>query len=258
MGLTQVEFSKHFDLSASYINLIELGKFLPSIKALRKISRVLNIPYNELLILRAQDQRDLDFKKYKELEKKHPQEAARLLEKYIDVYGDPDKNIPGKSHKKDEDVFLSTPAPYYTWIIDNTMFPFRRGWMLECEHFAEIKDFDLVVVFVKDIEKTESSGELVIKEELFRRIKMHEDTIILHPLNPHYEDTFLKREDIAGCKKVKKIHVIDFDMSDEKTGESYILDDPKYLFADKLEDERIGLIEKETKRSRKRNPQKKK
>jgi len=76
-GLQQKELAELAGIDPSHISLIEIGKRKPSVDAVEKLARALQIP-DHLLTLLAAEPEDLDMKDPKELERA-TQSLAQLL-----------------------------------------------------------------------------------------------------------------------------------------------------------------------------------
>src|ERR1700732_4561099 len=76
-GLQQKELAELAKLDPSHISLIEVGKRVPSVGAIKKLAEALQIP-KHLLMLLAAERKDLDLNDPKEVERA-AQSLAQLL-----------------------------------------------------------------------------------------------------------------------------------------------------------------------------------
>jgi transcriptional regulator with XRE-family HTH domain len=76
-GLQQKELAELVELDPSHISLIEVGKRMPSVAAIEKLAKALQMP-KHLLMLLAVEPEDLDLNDPKELERA-AQSLAQLL-----------------------------------------------------------------------------------------------------------------------------------------------------------------------------------
>lgn len=82
-GLQQQELAERAGLTASYVSLVEMGKRNPSVGAINKLSRALQIPQH-LLTLLAMEPSDTDLVDSKELENLGESLVRLLLRKPSD------------------------------------------------------------------------------------------------------------------------------------------------------------------------------
>jgi transcriptional regulator with XRE-family HTH domain len=76
-GLQQKELAELAELDPSHISLIEVGKRMPSVAAIEKLAKALQMPKHLLMLLAAEPE-DLDLNDPKELERA-AQSLAQLL-----------------------------------------------------------------------------------------------------------------------------------------------------------------------------------
>lgn len=184
-NMSQTEFSKYLGLSKSYISLLEQDKFIPSPRAITKMALKLKISCETLMELQNQDILDRNQELINDYQihpttKKH-QDLLKIINKLVRI-------------KPNEEDYTKAVLSY-CWIQDDSMFPFKKGWLLECNDMDTIKDGDLIVV-----------------RDLFRKINFYrlddnKRLIVLYPLNNQYESEILNEGELGDCKKVVKIHL---------------------------------------------------
>jgi transcriptional regulator with XRE-family HTH domain len=106
VGIRQKQLAKLSGLDASHISLIEKGKRHPSLEALERISKALNVP-QDLLVLLAAEARDLKSRTPEEI-----QRAAEFLANMLFAYAPvrETSNHHGKRRARKASPILSAEA----------------------------------------------------------------------------------------------------------------------------------------------------